>query len=173
MSILTKIGNSLADGVNWPVVFYFILGVAALYVLAARVGLRVRTQGGQAWNRNQEDLHGKASRTAIDGGLTFSLMIFTLIVLLSMKMRELREMLSLFNVGVDDKIQSSFLFIFMICITVITGIISLLITEDPPPVQPKKAGGPRLKRVGKKPSPPPKAAANRSGGAVPDMTAGY
>jgi hypothetical protein len=174
MNILTKIGNSLADGVNWPVVFYFILGVAALYVLSACVDLSLPNVVGKLAAEITKIFSRRASRTAIDGGLTFSLIIFTLIVLLSMKMREVPEMLAVFKLGVEDKFQSSILFIFMVCITVITGIISLLITEDPPPAQPKKPGGPRLKRVGKKPPPPPKAVpANSPTSAVPDVPAGH
>ena len=118
MDTLHQIFVKVADGVNWPLVFYILFGLFALAVLVRWVKLSpvhiaieilkeiigvLRLQG--------------LTRTTIDGAITISLIVFTAVVLLFLQMRELPEFLSIFQRGVEGDGQSILLFMFMVFVT--------------------------------------------------------
>ena len=74
-------------------------------------------------------LHGQISRTAIDGALTLALIAFTALIVLTATMHELPEMMKVLKGGIEDANQFICLIMFMVCVTVIAALISLLITE--------------------------------------------
>jgi hypothetical protein len=128
MSPTEKIVNNIVDNVPWALGVDIIFCMIVLGILVKYFGLSPIHVFENIMEEIRKLFTGQVSRTSIDGGITFSLLLFTAIVLLFTVMHELPEMLAIFKVGVDNENQSFFLFIFMVCTTIITAIISLLIT---------------------------------------------
>jgi type II secretory pathway component PulF len=68
-------------------------------------------------------------RLAPVGAITIALIVFTAVVLLFLQMRELPEFVSLFQRGVEGDGQSILLFTFMVFVTAVTTILSLIVTR--------------------------------------------
>jgi hypothetical protein len=128
MTPTDRIGSSLADGVNWPIVFYIAFGVVMLIALVRLANLSPVHIAVEIIKEIGEVLPGQVSRTAIDGALTLALIAFTAVVVLITLMHELPEILRFLNVGAETPDQFIYLIIFMVIATVITAILSLLIT---------------------------------------------
>jgi hypothetical protein len=128
MTPTDRIGSSLADGVNWPIVFYIAFGVVMLIALVRLANLSPVHIAVEIIKEIGEVLPGQVSRTAIDGALTLALTAFTAVVVLITLMHELPEILRFLNVGAETPDQFIYLIIFMVIATVITAILSLLIT---------------------------------------------
>jgi hypothetical protein len=128
MPALQEILDSLAKGVNWPVVFYIAFGVLMLIALVRLANLSPPHIAIEIIKEIGEVLRGQVSRTAIDGAITLALIAFTAVVVLITLMHELPEILRFLNVGAETPDQFVYLIIFMVIATIITAILSLKIT---------------------------------------------
>jgi hypothetical protein len=128
MTPTDKIWNSLADGVNWPVIFYIAFGVLMLIALVRLANLSPAHIAIEIIKEIGEVMRGQVSRTAIDGAITLALIAFTAVVVLVTLMHELPEILRFLNVGAETPDQFIYQIIFMVIATIITAILSLLIT---------------------------------------------
>ena len=130
MDTLENILAKLADGVNWPVVFYILFGVFVLGVLVRWVKLSPAHIAIEILKEIVGVLRLQGlTRTSIDGATTIALIVFTAFVLLFSVMRELPDFLTIFGRGVEGEGQSILLVIFMVFITALTTILSLLVTR--------------------------------------------
>jgi hypothetical protein len=130
MDTLHQIFVKVAEGVNWPLVFYILFGLFALGVLVRWVKLSPVHIAIEILKEiiGVLQLQG-LTRTTIDGVITVALIVFTAVVLLFLQMRELPEFLSIFQKGVEGEGQSILLFVFMTFLTAVTTILSLVVTR--------------------------------------------
>lgn len=130
MDTLHEIVGKVADGVNWPLVFYILFGLFALGVLVRWVKLSPVHIAIEIVKEITGVLRLEGlTRTTIDGAITIALAVYTGIALLVLEMRELPEFLSIFHKGVEGKEQSILLCMFMIFVTAVTVILSLVVTR--------------------------------------------
>lgn len=127
--MIDKILNSIVDGVSWPLVFYVFLAILAVGIVVKLLRLSPVEAAKELVAEVAKITSQPVTRTGIDGALTISMILFTLIVLLVTLAQELPEILSMLKGGVETNSQSLFLLVFMICATGIAGLLSLLITR--------------------------------------------
>jgi hypothetical protein len=130
MEALEKILQKIADGVNWPVIFYVLFGLLVLWILVrwlhlspVHIAIDVLKEITSVLARRD------VTRTSIDGAVTIAMILFTAVTLLVVEMRELPEFLSIFRAGAETEGQPIFLVAFMIFMTSLTAILSLLVTR--------------------------------------------
>jgi hypothetical protein len=126
---LQNIFTQVLHGVNWPLVFYVLFGLFALFIARLIGILPSHILLGLLHEVIGLFVNPEISRTSIDGALTVALILITVLVGIYCFLLEVPGFLSIFVKGIEGDGQPIFLLVTMVFMLVIGGILSLFVTR--------------------------------------------
>jgi len=128
--MIQHILNDIVYQVDWALCFQIVSALLLLWIVSRALGFSPIHVALELIREIGRVITNPAiTRKSIDAALTFSMILFVLIVLLSFAMHELGEYLILLRTGVKREEQSASLVVFLIFSVGIVGILSLKYTD--------------------------------------------